>query len=315
MNRFTTEITDDNQNFYIRIAASDRERAKRIPGRRWDPGIAKWVCPRTKVAYDAIKREFTRHDDRIEIGPPPDTSDTLPESSVETDRETPPDWAKSLTEIPRELVDIKAGAAASAETLDRLLEQQQAILDKFSNSEPNPASQEIDISTVFSRRLLEIASSIAQHDVSFIDLTRSFDIEAAPIDCVMRSHSCVETSLREFTGTSNQRCSFVDLINIAKNQELFPKEPVNVVQELFAMNRLRNSLAHPKNEMGKHTRTALAILYFLNLARVWPYFASEQPSEHLKENFDKFIEKGMSIYEDERFRPGATVTRSNSGMR
>ncbi len=315
MNRFTTEITDDNQNYYIRIAASDRERAKRIPGRRWDPGIAKWVCPRTKVAYDAIKREFTRHDDRVEIGPPPDTSDTVPQFALETDRETPPDWAKGLIEIPKELEDIKAGAAASAETMDRLLEQQQALLDKFSESEPTPDSQDTDISTVFSRRLLEIASSVAQHDVSFINLTQSFEIEDAPIDGVMRSHSSVETSLREFTGTSNQRCSFVELINIAKDQQLFPREPVNVVQELFAMNRLRNSLAHPKNEMGKHTRTALAILYFLNLARVWPYFASEQPSEHHKENFDKFFEKGMSIYAGGRFQPGATIKRSGSKMR
>ncbi len=32
--RLGAEVTEDERNYYIRIAASDRERAKRIPGRR-----------------------------------------------------------------------------------------------------------------------------------------------------------------------------------------------------------------------------------------------------------------------------------------
>ncbi|MCY3876177.1 MAG: hypothetical protein OXF88_18045 [Rhodobacteraceae bacterium] len=307
MNRFTTEITEDKQHYYIRITASERERAKRIPGRRWDPGIAKWVCPRTKVAYDAIMREFTRHDDRVVIGSPPAAPDTTPQQILEIGRNIPPDWAKSLTEMPKELEDIKAGAAASTESLDRLLEQQQTILEMLSESEPAPGPRDTETSTVFSRRLRDIAAGTAQHDASFIDLTQSFEIEDAPIDCVARSHSSVEKSLREFTGTSNPRTTFVELIDTAKKLELFPRGPVNVVQELFAMNRLRNSLVHSKPDMDKHTRTALAILYFLNLARVWPYFASEQRQEH-GETLDDRFQKSSMVYADGRFRSGATVT-------
>ena len=94
-----TEVTQDERNYYIRIAARDRERAKRIPGRRWDPDAVKWVCPRTQAAYDAIRREFRRPGDRVEIGPPPTPPEPAPRPAAEIERDPLPDWARVIQRI------------------------------------------------------------------------------------------------------------------------------------------------------------------------------------------------------------------------
>ena len=60
-------MTDSRQRAILRastnelllvIHASQKERAKRITGRWWDPERICWVYPKTKVAYNLIVTEF-----------------------------------------------------------------------------------------------------------------------------------------------------------------------------------------------------------------------------------------------------------------
>ena len=270
-----TEVTQDERNYYIRIAARDRERAKRIPGRRWDPETVKWVCPRTEAAYFAIQQEFQRLGDRIEIEPPP-TPRALPaEPTADTEPSTPPEWAENLSGLPDDLQDLRGQTAANAETLVRILKDQQAILERLAAPESVPEPPEPDDATAFSRYLRRIAVAAAGHDPSFVQLTQSFDIAAAPVDCVVTAHKRIVASLREFTGETDENIGAQELIESAKQKGYWTENWV--AGALHAMRHLRNSLNH--KEVNSDESVAMAALYLLNLTRVWPYFASEQPPD------------------------------------
>ncbi len=271
-----TEVTQNERNYYIRIAARDRERAKRIPGRRWDPETVKWVCPKTQAAYDAIQREFQRPEDRVEIEPPIAPPEPVPQPPADSARSSPPEWVESLTGLPNELEDIKAQAFTNAETLDRILKNQQAVLERLAAPESPPEPSEPDDAGAFSRYLRRIAAAAAGNDASFIELTQSFDIAAAPLDCVSKAHNRIEASLREFMGAADSTVNIPELIRSAERQGYWTESWI--AGTLHAMNYLRNSLSH--EEMRSEESVALATLYLLNLTRVWPHFASEQPPDN-----------------------------------
>jgi hypothetical protein len=56
--RHPVELRESDGEMLLFIHASQKERAKRIDGRRWDPGRCCWVYPKTANCYDAIIGEF-----------------------------------------------------------------------------------------------------------------------------------------------------------------------------------------------------------------------------------------------------------------
>ena len=287
MNTYDTrqgaEVTEDKDNYYIRIAANDRERAKRIPGRRWDPGILKWICPKTQTAFDAINREFVRSSDLVKIGPPLAPTAPAPQPTGEDRRTLAPAWAGDLTGIPNELNDLRAQSAANAETLDKILEVQKAVFSRISAPEPAQVPQEPDMNAIFSAQLRKLALRAAGNDPSLAALVEeTFDVISAPVDLVSRLHQHVEQSLREFVGETDRSVNFPTLVEHAEGLGYFPKStPIRIAQSLKTMNHLRNLLVHPSQEKGmtRELRAPMATMYFVYLAIVWPYFASEQPLE------------------------------------
>ncbi len=51
-------LTETNNEYLLAIPAAQRERAKGIQGRRWNPQLRRWVYPRTNRTYDALVAEF-----------------------------------------------------------------------------------------------------------------------------------------------------------------------------------------------------------------------------------------------------------------
>ena len=51
-------LTETNNEYLLAIPAVQKERAKGIQGRRWDPQRLRWVYPRTSRTYHALVAEF-----------------------------------------------------------------------------------------------------------------------------------------------------------------------------------------------------------------------------------------------------------------
>ena len=275
-------ISEDGQNYYIQIHAEDRERAKRIPGRRWDPISKVWVCPRTPDTYAAIQSEFKHPGDLVEISTPSPASAKSTPVAKRSESGACPVWAEGLTNMPNEIEGLAAQSAAITETVNRILE---TVERPPTSTEPSNLD-ESEASATFSFQLRKIALSATKDDPSLSALLDdSFDIEMAPVELVMQMHEHVKICLREFVGTSDQRTRIPDLIDIAEHRKVFVETaPVRIAPTLIHMNRLRNLLAHPNESLTPELRTPIAILYVVNLSLVWPYFASEQMPEEPARN-------------------------------
>ena len=59
--RHSVQINETETEFILSIHASQKERAKVIPGYRWDTGRRCWIYPKTAKAYDAIIDEFAEY--------------------------------------------------------------------------------------------------------------------------------------------------------------------------------------------------------------------------------------------------------------
>ncbi len=66
----TLQITEDADHYYVTIDREQRDRAKSIPGRVWNPEIRKWVYPRTSEVYRALRREFGGQPEKLRITAP-----------------------------------------------------------------------------------------------------------------------------------------------------------------------------------------------------------------------------------------------------
>ena len=51
-------LIETNNEYLLFIPAAQKERAKGIQGRRWDPQRVCWVYPRTNRVYHALVLEF-----------------------------------------------------------------------------------------------------------------------------------------------------------------------------------------------------------------------------------------------------------------
>ncbi len=56
--RTAVSISETEDEYLLSINASQKDRAKGIPGYRWDPERVCWVYPRTARNYDALIAEF-----------------------------------------------------------------------------------------------------------------------------------------------------------------------------------------------------------------------------------------------------------------
>ena len=79
-NFFPIEVTETDKDYAVKIAPGEKERAKKIPGRRWDPKRTRWVYPKTTACYRALKQEFGRDAAIFELAEP--ASKRLPSSGA-----------------------------------------------------------------------------------------------------------------------------------------------------------------------------------------------------------------------------------------
>ncbi len=99
---FPIEVTENEWQFLVRIHASQKERASRIPGRRWNPEIGRWVYPKSTTTYDALTEEFKRDARVFEIRKPASKRLPKPESPPNDEDQSLDEW-KDLNEKTSEI--------------------------------------------------------------------------------------------------------------------------------------------------------------------------------------------------------------------
>ena len=99
-------ITQTKNEYLLAISAAQKERAKGIENRRWDPQRKRWVYPRSARIYSALVAEF---------------GDDLTQSSLFTPPESLRELVKPKKE-ERERAELQGDARRIDQTLSNLLE-------------------------------------------------------------------------------------------------------------------------------------------------------------------------------------------------
>jgi hypothetical protein len=81
--------------------------------------------------------------------------------------------------------------------------------------------------------------------------------------------------LSKFLKDENNRVDFIDLIQRAKDEDVFfifsdrPDPTIKPIPILYTLNNIRNRFAHPPVNFSQPEKWSRAILYLMNLALVW----------------------------------------------
>lgn len=296
---FPIEVSEDETQFLVRIPAIQKERASRIPGRRWNPGIERWVYPKTLATYDALTEEFKRDAIVFEIRKPANKRLPSPQPRLDDEDQSLDEWKdlnEKTSEIHRKfdtfgeqvsiiLESVRSLEAVSRETQeivklgsDKIKKDSQKIPAQAESLDP---SKNQDLKLI-ERALVLMAFASAGRDKSFANWIKDHQPLLLPDRFVSATHEKLKCSIAQMLGASHyENIDFVDLIHDLKRGDLMgldSKENKRVGNLLFAMNQHRNRFGHPV-KFTESERLTRSIIYLFNLALVWPHVASEPVEE------------------------------------
>lgn len=288
-NYFPIEVTETDEDYEVKIAPGEKERAKKIPGRRWDPQRTRWVFPKTTACYRLLRREFQRDAAKFNIRKPP-VGRTPPPAPIDSRQDE---------FVPEEVPDKskKRPVSSVRDRLEGLDENVQTILSIVNNVEKSarqtqslvedaylPSETRTDGDIDLTERanlknleamLKELACQVSG-DPSFKVWMRDLEPVLNSDKFVMSTHNEVSNNLRQMVGIiDSPRVSFPEIVSRLRSQHLLPvTRDLNVPQTLMVMNHHRNRFAHPV-EFSDADRLTRSIIYLFNLALVWNHVASE----------------------------------------
>jgi hypothetical protein len=292
---FPIEVTEDQSQFLVRIHASQKERASRIAGRRWNPEIERWVYPKTLPIYEALTEGFKRDASLFEIRKPPSRRLPKPESHPHDDDQSLDEW-KDLNDKTSEIhekfnaldeqISAILGAVRTVEDLTR--ETQDLVKAQPENTAAIPqelpvAPHSLDLSQrddlkIMQKALLVLAFAASGHDQSFAGWVSKHEPLLLPDRFVSATHEKLKAAIAQILGEVDyESIDFVELIHQLKKRNVMgldPRENGRIGNLLFAMNQHRNRFGH-QSGFTESERLSRSIIYLFNLALVWPHVASE----------------------------------------
>ncbi|MBN2566266.1 MAG: hypothetical protein JXB46_11205 [Candidatus Eisenbacteria bacterium] len=128
-------LFETDSELLLTIPASQKERAKRIEGRRWDPDRVCWVYPKTQRVFDAIIAEFGDDlDDTKVVRPEPDqkaaAQAAMAQKQLAADNERLRGELAGLRETLGLLKATGKQGSTQVERLHALLEKRESQLEK-----------------------------------------------------------------------------------------------------------------------------------------------------------------------------------------
>jgi len=279
------DIQETEKEYLLFIPISQKERAKSIEGRRWDPDRKAWVYPKTGRSYDALISEFG--DDLINVSI---TRPELPtfrprESSLAEENKA---LREQLTKIQQAL-DLLAGstgdqnktqalqtALASAEKelisikeLVRHREQQlettnrdlKALQDELEDLKKNITISKDKLH--LDKAIKERAKQATGNDPDFVRILDKLNIDLSlPLEIVKE----LENSLRRLLATDDRNLNLYDLLAQAKDAQLLADEAYDLAHSI---RKQRNILAHEQVDKRTHIGRVLFVLFAASL--LWPH--------------------------------------------
>ena len=282
------KLTETTTEYLLAIPAVEKERAKKIQGRKWDSTRVCWVYPKTKAIYDQLMTEFGEDFAKNEIQRPMEAENR---GTGNQPGEKPED------DLKRELEDIKASLQKMTEgvftqdsgllnqltqqvnTLNNTLEITQIqlskkeqeyirllnnyhLLEKQITNLQNANRTRLQNSDKFDRIVKEKAMDATSQDTSFCLM-----IENLPLDktMVLEITNNLERKLRKELNENNRNSKLSDLIFKAKEEDKLPPEALDFAH---LIRRERNNIAH--GQTYSKTDDARVILCLFAAALLWP---------------------------------------------
>lgn len=302
-NPFPISVTEENHQYWVRISPQQKERAKRIPGRRWDGEIRAWVYPRTLQVYEDLKNEFERDAQIFEIRKPKRVPSPPPQRDPQPydDEIFEDDW-KNLTEKTTSIHDqfssLSTGLTRLLEDVKIIRESNNSIQKQLELATENSSEATDDSSSrealnkmsvgwesredldVLEKSLLLLAFAISGREPSFAKWIQSHNPLHDATRFITRSHEHIFREMAQMLGEETpDETRFAKFIHALKDQQLVPSDRThNVPSLLHVLNNHRNSVIHSKT-MSDSELKGRSIIYMLNLAMIWGDIAADAIEE------------------------------------
>ncbi len=278
-------IRETKTEYLLSIPAAQKERARGIQGRRWDPQRVCWVYPRNTRMYHALIAEFG--DDLTS-----ESSFTLPQTIPGRDRsnaQDAPELQQNIERIDQTLSELlKFLDQADNERAEILLRQQSNI--ESLRAETQTKDEEIASLKTEREQLLsenkrlsveartssdggreemirELALEVTGHDQIFGEAIGDLKIDATLPLQVGRK---VETLLTQTLSSSG---TFYELITECDDAEMLDEESVDLAH---IIRKQRNVNVHPVGPVDSKTELGRGLLCLFCASLLFPKLTANQ---------------------------------------
>jgi len=279
------EIKETAFEYLLFVPYAQRDRAKGIAGRAWDPGRICWKYPKTSQVHDALIAEFGDDLASVSISPPRARTSQSPRPQSESENKN---LHQQLSHIQKMLELVSKTSAEGNEAsnlreavtskdnqlraLQSALEQKESLFQETQRALKS-AHQELEslkktailaqAQVPLPKLAKEAAKQATGNDAEFVrtidkmSLDSTFPFEMAKV---------IEKSLRRLLETDDRTLSFYDLLAQAREEEKLPDEAFDLAHTI---RRQRNTVAHEQVDARTHVGRILLVLFAA--AVLWPY--------------------------------------------
>lgn len=260
-------LEETQSEYLLQISISQKERAKKIPGRRWDPDRVRWVYPKTRETLSAILKEFSPTE--IEIEPKvydramkyhTSKNNNVIIDRVEVTQDKPDKNKELLTEenekLSKMVENLEKKNVADEKEIE-LLKKKIIKLEGQLESSQAQVQMKFGDEDKFHIGYSLLASS---NDDKFLRLTKKLKKNYSYAMTIVNE---LEIELDYLLGHDNN--GICDLINQAKKAEIFTGEDAELAHMI---RKQRNLIAHDKDYFKTYKMRDVLCLYAASL--IWP---------------------------------------------
>jgi hypothetical protein len=256
-------LTEDQTHYLLYIHASQKERAKAINGRRWDPERLCWMYPKTPSVYREIIAEFG--EELIENTATPASASISPKdfheeinslkdavARISSATQSDSELKKLLTQKEVEVIQIREALALANQRIQELEAENNYLQAQVKRG------NQLDVNDLLKKIAVEATGS----DSLFMRT-----IDPLPLDTTLPIQLSIQIDqqLKRAMKISDENANFADLISQARDAEILDKPLVDLCHLIRKQrNILVHETVHPK------TVTARVILCLFAAALLWP---------------------------------------------